>query len=197
MTGMNRRDMVKRLSLLGAAAVVPPGWPALADGLQSRAALPCAVVHDGRYAAARRFARVLGARGVARLSTTGEILTLWNQQCRPRLAGRAWVLIGLTTYSDFAIARSCARSSGATPLYEGMHDFRRAGKIMHTLRAGNAGEAIARALRHEDWTAGLARALMRARWQGEVEAASPWYTEGGLPAPDHPGTLVSWVIGRD
>ncbi len=207
---MNRREVAKSLSLIGAAAVALAGdwaavagdwssaaddWPSAAGEAAEDAGSLRAVIQDGRYCDARRFAEALGGERGARLTTVGDPITLWSRDCRPRLPRRGWRLAGLTTYSDFTLLRACAHECGGGTLYEGLHDFRRAHGIAHTVRAGRSGETLARALLEDDWTVSLAQALARVRLQALRGDERAIHLEGGRPASDHPGTLVSWIIG--
>jgi hypothetical protein len=193
---MNRREATQHLSLLVAAAMVGPHARSASAGELNDGASPlCAVIYDGRYSDARRFAESLGDRAAMRLATTGETIGLWDRDCRPRLVNRKWRFAGMTTYSDFVLLRSCARECGGTILYEGLHDYRHPAKIVHAVRPARLAETLGRTLRGADWTAFLSQALACTRLHALSGNERTGYAESGGAALEHPSTLVSWIIG--
>jgi hypothetical protein len=204
---MNRREATRYLTLGVTAAAITGDWgdagiarTGLSDDRASRRepasggrARLCAVIRDVRYADARRFAEGLGGRSAMLLATVGDPVTLWRAECRLRLRSPAWRLAGMTTYSDFLLLRGCARECGASVIYQAVHDFRRE-PVLHVISAGESSASLASALRHDDWTAWLAQALLRAPLRASPIDERSIRAVGGRPASDHPGTLVSWMI---
>ncbi|MGB6449702.1 MAG: hypothetical protein WBE92_03020 [Steroidobacteraceae bacterium] len=145
---------------LTAAPLVPWAWPLRALGgtsaaspaatltsalgtgsalrpVASAAARPLpvgAVIYDGRYEDARAFARALVRRGAVAFDARDDIVRLWRGPLRARLAAGAGCVAGLTTHSDFTLARASVRDSRLTLLQEGAHERHGACEVQHLLR---------------------------------------------------------------
>jgi hypothetical protein len=204
---MNRRQATQYLMAAGysaaTAAADPTSAVIVSDGASAeRVAEPIAkaplfaVIVDDRYAVARRFAEALTGGGTACLTTLGEAVTVWRNQCRPRLPAHAWRLAGITTYCDFMVLRTCARSLGGRLVHVGEHEFQESGTIVHAVSAGQSAETLTNALRHDDWAYHTAQALAHARLDGIYGDELAVRIAVSNPATDRPGTLVSWVIAR-
>jgi hypothetical protein len=80
--------------------------------------IPRAVVYETRYLAACEFAREHAEHGATVFGADGGMVQLWRGPLA-EIASRGEARIaGLTTYSDFSIARACAREHGLRVLQE-------------------------------------------------------------------------------
>lgn len=184
---MNRRETLLSGAAVAALAMLPP-WAKARGG--RRPALT-AVVHDRRYADSRAFAEALEAPGIESLSVQSGAVDLWRAHLG-RVGGRP-KLAGMTTWADFATLRLCAAELRMSVLHQCLHDCRGSSTLTHRIHSAEPGR-VARALSEGGarWPRALATSLISASGgdAGEEVVA-------GLHrrAADHPGTLVSWLIG--
>lgn len=204
---MNRRDFLKGA---GAAAIVPAAipaaiWstsPAPAPAASEWAASPTlppitAVVYDERYADCRLFADALTRQGAAAFPANGDSAQLWYGLLRAHLSRRPGRVAGLTTYADFSVSQGCGRELSLATLYEGAHDAR-APKLAltHEIRVRGDESEIAAAFTNSPlpWPESLANALCRLP-AAPVSALRNIATATTPRSPNHPGYLVSWLLG--
>ena len=116
---MRRREFLIASSL-GVAlcgAVARAGTQAAAH----RGASPAdvhAVVYEPRYPVARDFARAHASRGIQIFRADDCMVRLWRGPLARWPKGHAIRIAGTTLYSDFAIARDCARDLGLVVIRE-------------------------------------------------------------------------------
>jgi hypothetical protein len=112
---MNRRGVL-RSAAASVALTVLRRAPAAGEGL----ARPfIAVIYDERHPEARTFAENLRRHGAAPFPTRGDATGLWYGGALRQNAG---AIAGLTSWSDFVIARSCGREFGLRVVFEQPHD---------------------------------------------------------------------------
>ena len=156
-----------------------------------------AVIYDERYSDAREFASALESAGATAFASAQDPVPLWYRQLAPRSAREDARFAGLTPHSDLSLLAQCAAAHDLALLYEGVHDCRWASTVSHSLRArGGLTDVAATAVfgAGPRWPGALAAALHAAVLAGVW--ARPLEARHSAPrAIDHPGTLVSWVIG--
>jgi len=120
-----------------------------------------AVIYDGRYDDARAFACALVRRGAVALDARDDVVRLWRGPLRARFTAGAWRVAGLTTHSDFTLARASARDLGLVLLQKGAHDQREARRAHHSLhfRADGVNAAVACAGGGAHWARALGAAV--------------------------------------
>jgi hypothetical protein len=191
---MNRRDFVRTAGAFAVPALLAPASLTKVAGFKSELSPIAAVVFDQRYSDARKFSDALMHQGAAGFATDGDAVSVWYSTLRDYLAQKGGRAAGLTTFSDFAIMRVCAAELKLNFLYQGFHDGRM-GDMRHvifTLR----GDSMTAQILHSgtDWPRVLADMLTRGADKGMPEAPVSIASSKGKTA-DHPGFLVSWVIG--
>jgi hypothetical protein len=102
---MNRRGMLRSAAAGVALTVLHRAAAKSGDPRQP----PVTVIYDERHADARAFAEHLQRQGATTFATRGDASGLWYGGAPLRNGG---AIAGLTTWSDFVIARSCAREFG-------------------------------------------------------------------------------------
>jgi hypothetical protein len=185
---MNRREFVEATVAAGAALGLVP--------VQAHAAGPRAsglrVVFDPRYSDAQAFSRAFRDLGITALAAGPiDVVGLWRTQLR---AARPTAIAGLTTHSDLEIVQACAAEIGLKLKCEIFHDSRGRSTVHHRIVQG-ASAPLIRELAESGagWPAAVARAL--------AFAEAPDFSLAQIPelrapkAADHPGTLVSWLLG--
>ena len=196
-----RRDVVKA----GGAAAALAAWAApLAKAFGKSKPMPAplapigAVLVDPRYADSRAFADELVARGARAFSTETDLAELWRGELGALYAKGGVRVAGLTPHSDLFLSTALASEAGprATCSFEGWHDCRGAEVITHAVEGGDRAKGLAGDLNAAGagWAKALAVQVAEAAAQGKptVRDAAPAKTARGV---DHPGSLVSWVIG--
>jgi hypothetical protein len=105
--------------LAAASGVSPASRRVLLSAFTASSADIHAAVYEPRYAIARDFARQHAARGIPAFRADDCMVRLWRGSlARVPLQGEALRIAGTTLYSDFAIARDCARELGLKVLRE-------------------------------------------------------------------------------
>jgi hypothetical protein len=189
---LKRRDFIKQSVALAALPPVLLENGAAATNPQRAIDF---VLMDARYADSHAFAQALQRRGARVIDTATDLGALWYGEL-----GAAWTaaplrLAGLTPHSDLFVCEGFARGHGARVVYQGSHDCRGVATLTHRLAptAPLAGLAAALADAGPRWPLRLADRLGRAgrddRPQGREQVATRTPR-----APDHPGTLFSWLI---
>lgn len=186
---MNRREALLSGAGLAAFTLVSPWASAVA---KSQATLT-AVVHDGRYADSRAFANAFAADGIESLSVQSGAVDLWRAHLR-RLNGTRPMLAGMTSYADFTTLRLCAAELRLRTLHECVHDCRGATTLTHRIAGGDS-QRLAQTLSVAGtrWQQALAATLASpaTHHSAQQRIVSGLHRRSG----DHPGTLVSWVLG--
>jgi hypothetical protein len=118
---MNRREMLQ--SAMVGTLLLAPRWSPARAGERHR----LTVIYDERYPGARALADGLRLDGITTLATRGDATLLWYGDPGTALTRGGEAVAGLTTWSDFVIARSRAREIGLRLAFEGRLD--RAGQI--------------------------------------------------------------------
>lgn len=77
-----------------------------------------AVVYEPRYVAACEFAREHAGRGAQVFGADGGMVQLWRGPLAEVVSRGEARIAGITSYSDFALARECARDHGLKVLHE-------------------------------------------------------------------------------
>jgi hypothetical protein len=199
--GWPRRDVVKATGALATvAAFMAPLSKAFgkAPAAPAAPALIKAVLVDPRYADSRAFADTLAAQGARVFSVEDDLGHLWRGELGALYAAGGVRVAGLTQHSDLFLSLSLARETGAKAAcgFEGWHDCRGSATLRHSVEGGAGARGLAAELDAvgEDWATALA-----ARVSGAAAAGRPTVVEastaGGARSADHPGTLISWVIG--
>ena len=204
MSTMNwpRRDVVKLTGVAAAAAAfMAPITKALGKTSPAPAADPApidAVLVDLRYPDSRVFADELAARGAKVFSTDGDLGHLWRGELGALYARGGVRVAGLTPHSDLFLSVALANETGTKAVcsFEGWHDCRGSETLRHTLEGG----ATTRGLGAELDGAGPGWAKALAHRVADAAAAGRPYVKdssvtGTARTADHPGTLISWVIG--
>ncbi|HKV06356.1 MAG TPA: twin-arginine translocation signal domain-containing protein [Candidatus Acidoferrales bacterium] len=202
---MNRRDFLKGAG----AAIVPAAIPATIWESQSQPDLPsrqvqtpgsppiAAVVFDERYADCKIFAAALVARGAIAFPAKGDSAQLWYGSLGAHLARSGGRVAGLTSDSDFVVARACGRELGLQVIYEGAHDGRASnGNLSHAVRSTAGSREIVAALAFPGaaWAESLAAALCRIPLTDR--SRNPSASRIVTPrSRNHPGYLASWLLG--
>jgi hypothetical protein len=201
-SGWPRRDVVKAT---GAAATMAAFMAPIAKafgktgGTAEPAAAPIkAVLVDPRYADSRAFAAALEVQGAKVFSVEDDLGHLWRGELGALFAAGGARVAGLTPHSDLFLSQSLARETGAKAAcgFEGWHDCRGSDTLRHTLEGGAATRGLAAALDAAGpaWATSLAERVAGAAAVGKPTVADA--SSGNAPRPaDHPGTLISWVIG--
>lgn len=102
-----------------ARASATPGATTIASGAEGASVLDVhAVVYEARYLAACEFAQRQAERGARVFDTEGCMVSLWRGPLAELVNRGEARVAGLTTYSDFSIARECARDRGLRVLHE-------------------------------------------------------------------------------
>lgn len=113
-------------SSAGSAAAASKAGIATAGPGDGRSTDVLAVVYDPRYLAAREFAQWHSERGARAFDTNGCIVRLWRGPLADFVNTEETRIAGLTLYSDFEMARDCARERGLGVLHE---DWCRSGPV--------------------------------------------------------------------
>ena len=190
---MHKRDFLKHsAALLGTAAAVPLRASAGTAG-QPIVLTIC----DESSAAARLFASCLATSGARICAGARNVIALWGREARAFQTPGAWRIAGMTRYSDFELLKQCAAGERLRPLFECIHDTREPGVLTHVVRARGDATDLCETLvaAKQGWPGTLARRLRSAEFAGgwssrrriRIQAAS---------AADHPGTVISFVLGR-
>ena len=138
---MNRREFV-RSSAAGLSLVVLAPH-ALAAKLGAAVAPPItAAIYDERHPDARAFAAALQRGGVTPFPVRGDLIGLWYGDLGTLLRRQGGRVAGLTTYADFAIARSCGRELALRAIVEATHDARKSTHATHRHRAAAGSDMI-------------------------------------------------------
>lgn len=200
--GWPRRDVVKAT---GAAATLAAFMAPIAQafGKTAETARPApppikAVLVDPRYADSRAFAEALQAQGAKVFSVEDDLGHLWRGELGSIYGAGGARVAGLTPHSDLFLSLSLAKETGAKAAcgFEGWHDCRGSDTLRHTLEGGEGARGLAAELDAvgEAWASALAQRVSAAAAIGKATVADA--STGGAPRPaDHPGTLISWVIG--
>lgn len=111
--GAIRRTGASRAAGLASHGSASPaaGWPASGAGID-------AIVYDPRYSAARDLAQRHATRGVRLFETNDCIVRLWRGPLSREPGSASTRIAGFTPYSDFAMARDCARDRGLRVIHE-------------------------------------------------------------------------------
>jgi|GEM_PF-2338159 len=197
-----RRDVVKAT---GAAAVAAAFMAPIAKAFGKTAAPPLApaapidaVLVDPRYADSRAFADELAARGAKVFSTERDLGELWRGELGALYAKGGVRVAGLTPHSDLFLSVALANETGTKAVcgFEGWHDCRGSETVRHTVEGGVGAKGLGADL--DTAGSGWAKALA-ARVADAAAAGKPYVqdasTAGTRRGADHPGTLISWVIG--
>ncbi len=80
-----------------------------------------AVVYDSGNSAAREFAQAYSERGAQIFAANECMVRLWRDPLTQIVSHADVRIAGLTTYSDFSMARECAREHGLRVLHESWH----------------------------------------------------------------------------
>jgi hypothetical protein len=201
-SGWPRRDVVKAT---GAAATMAAFMAPIAKafGKTPRAAPAApppirAVLVDPRYADSRAFAAALEAEGAKVFSVEDDLGHLWRGELGAIYGAGGARVAGLTPHSDLFLSLSLARETGVKAAcgFEGWHDCRGSDTLRHTLEGGAATKGLAAELDAvgEAWATALAQRVSGAAAIGKPTVADASVAGGPRPS-DHPGTLISWVIG--
>jgi hypothetical protein len=122
---MRRREFLIASSMGGALLIASRAGAGIAGsgGPSPTAEVPPsafhAVVYEPRYPVACEFAQRQIERGARAFGTNECMVRLWRGPLTEPLARGDTRIAGLTLYSDFAIARDCARDRGLRVLQEG------------------------------------------------------------------------------
>ena len=196
---LSRRAFVKTATVAMAASLT---GRSRSEGPRGQAtSLRDAVILDARYGDSRDFAVELGRQGAEVLSTGGDCGALWYRDMQPLLARGRIRFAGMTPDCDLFILGTLATARGMRVRYRAEHDCRGCRTLTHKVQLRAAACDRATVLEHSSaqWSAGLART----RGVG----VAGYDALGHRPPPplvirtatvrraDHPGLLVSWVIG--
>lgn len=102
---VNRRTVLECLAVIA----LPVSLHAAESGAQVQRV---AVIYDPRYVPSRRFAGTLARYGAEPFDAAEDLVRLWRGALSAYWRGAGTRIAGLTTFSDFVIARSCARQAG-------------------------------------------------------------------------------------
>jgi hypothetical protein len=196
---LSKREFIKTAAAAAAAAFV--GRSLAAERKPQAASRLDAAIFDARYGDSRDFAMELEHQGAKVLSTGGDSGALWYRDMQPLLARGRIRFAGMTPGCDLFILGTLAAERGMRVLYRAEHDCRRCRPLTHTVQTRADARALAAALQRSSaqWPALLARTI--------GAGAAGYDTLGYKPLPsviiqtatvrraDHPGLLVSWVIG--
>ena len=152
-----------------------------------------AVVFDTRLSDSRRFAEYFTTRGVAAFSLQEDIGRLWRGVLATACAQPATRIVGMTQYTELMISQLSAREFGATLHYQGRHECRGRQTLTHELPIEL--NASTMNLSDTDWPLSLASLLESTAVHDRASQVRGVFT-GARRAPDHPGTLFSWLIGQ-
>ena len=182
---MNRRGFIKGV-LAGSVTVPPaPGEPITP--------MTTIVIHDPRYTDARVFALQSARMGAVVRESQLDVARLWYEKNMDgHLAENDIRLMGMTAYADYLSIQSCMKGCEYKVIFEGFHDCRGAAYLTHKLRYHGCG-SLSFPFQGRQWPATLARILfdMERGGPSELETVIRSTTRR---APDHPGTLVSWLV---
>lgn len=188
---MNRRGFIKRL-VAGSASIpfILETLPRItgADPVLN----PVIVIHDARYSDARCFAAEAVRLGAAPLVSQQDMIRLWYDRLGRYLENPELRIMGMTAYNDFLLLRSCTAELKRMVVFEGFHDCRGGTTLIHTLRHSDVDEPYL-LQKGPDWPALLAKALFYKNTSKPALRETVVATTTQR-APDHPGTLVSWLI---
>lgn len=122
-----------------------------------------AVVYDERYSDCRSFADILVQHGATPFPANGDCGRLWHGALSEHFAANRGSVAGLTTDSDSVVSRVCGREFGFSTTYEGTHDGRGPGYIVHHLRGSGYERDFASTLQRDEmpWSESVAEALHR------------------------------------
>ena len=160
-----------------------------------------AALFDARYGDSRDFAVELGRQGAEVLATGGDCGALWYRDLQPLLARGRIRFAGMTPDCDLFILGTLAAAGGMRVLYRAEHDCRGCQTLTHKVQVRAAARDLAAVLEHSSaqWPAGLARTLgvgvAGYDALGHRPPASRVIRTATVRRADHPGLLVSWVIG--
>lgn len=185
------------------ASASAPNKAGIATGAQYTAPAFDAVVFNERYSDARAFAQALAALGIPVLAMAGDAGTLWHGALGKRVAGGCRRLAGVGTSMDLLILESLGREAGLKVRFLAQHDSRGASTLTHSIAGEGAAYAgLASALDTPAWAAKLAAALPGLADDACAGPAVSVATAAGLRLPthigrsqDHPGMLLSWILG--
>jgi hypothetical protein len=148
------------------------------------------VFFDPRYGDSRRFADAFVALGAEPVSTEVDLVHLWSTRFA---SAKSFRFAGMTPHSDRLIIERCAHDVRLRMRAEIFHDCRGATTVTHMLQ--QCGEDLALALdaaAATDWPAMVAQSFA---YPTTATVRSPTrLATRTVRAPDHPGTLVSWLI---
>lgn len=198
---MKRRDFLKSVAVVP-AGVAAARWFALSRTLTDGSYSPTisAVVYDERYADCRLFADLLERQGATAFPTGADAVSIWYSALRNHIELYGGSVAGITTDSDLNASRDCGRELGLKFVYEGSHDCRASGRLIHRLRGkGVEKEVYAELLRDEKpWPKAIADALSRKPLSVQLINALV-----GTPliathqSAGHPGYLTSWLLASE
>lgn len=93
-------------------------------------------IFDRRFRVARRFARTIGAQGVATLSITGDVTSIWFERLHPLWKRQPVAIAGLTTYAPLFCLERLAWDHGMRVLRRDQHDSPSADTPLSDSRVG-------------------------------------------------------------
>lgn len=195
---MRRRDFLKGVAVVP-ASVAAAQWSALGGTLKNAVHVSAisAVVYDARYADCRIFAELLERQGATAFPTDGDAVSVWYGALRQHIASYGGSVAGITTDSDLTASRECARELRLKLVYEGWHDCRASGRLVHRLRGKGAEKEVYAVLLRDErpWAEAIADTLSRKPLAVRVINAL-----AGTPlvathqSTGHPGYLTSWLL---
>lgn len=197
---MNRRGFIKSMVAMAPAAVLLSRAGTKAFAGSADASRISAVVYDERYSDCRIFAEALASRGAKAFRASADCAGLWYGDLSKHLAERGGRVAGLTTYADFGVSEASGRAAGLKLVYVGSHDGRANGELLHRTGTVAGGGSFGAGLAGHDanWPAALAAGLDSAA-QGnravKFEALLDVEPVASPRSADHPGYLISWVLG--
>lgn len=115
---MHRRQFLI-VSSMGAAVAAATRTGLAGAAVESHPPIPVqAVLYEPRYLIARQFANRHAASGIRLFGTNECMVRLWRGDLAKSVDRGSARIAGLTLYSDFAMARDCARDQGLKVLHE-------------------------------------------------------------------------------
>jgi hypothetical protein len=190
---MRRRDFLKGVAVVP-ASVAAARWPRVSGTQTLRIS---AVVYDERYADCRMFADLLERQGATPFPTSGDAVSVWYGALRNHMVLYGGSLAGITTDSDLTASRECARELGLRLVYEGSHDCRALGRLIHRLRGKGVEEEVYAELLRDDkpWPKAIADTLGRKELAVQViQALAGTPLVATHQSAGHPGYLTSWLL---
>lgn len=193
---MRRREFLKGAAI-APAAVAASRWSVAAEALGARSRRISAVVYDERYADCKMFAETLGRQGAVAYSIQGDAGRAWYGALREHLAACGGGVAGMTTEADRVVSRECGRELNLRLAYEGSHDGRTPGRLVHRLHGSGAEKEIYAALLRPDapWAESIAEALSQPPLTDRIMnaiAGTPTLTMRSYPGQF--GYLTTWLL---